>query len=94
MSRSWEQGQDAGLRPLMPGDQEDKKFGFSFLGFKMCERIWAVLSTPSDLKGEKDVGFLDKLRGQELGMNGSFEGRPKYSSFGLVTSFLRRGWEQ
>lgn len=51
MSRSWEAAQEAGLSPLKPGDQEDKEFGLGFLGFKMCERIWAVLSTPSDLKG-------------------------------------------
>lgn len=67
MSRSWEQAQEAGLSPLKPGDQEDKEFGLGFLGFKMCERIW-VLSTPSDLKGEKDAGVLDEVRGQDLGI--------------------------
>lgn len=94
MSRSWERAQEAGLSPLKPGDQEDKAFVLGFLGFKMCERIWAVLSTLSDLKGEKDVGFLDEVRGQGLGINGSFEGRPEYSQAGLVTSFLRVGWGQ
>lgn len=75
----------------MPGDQEDKEFGLGFLGFKKRERIWAILNTPSDLKGEKDIGFLDEVRGQELGINGSFEGRP---TSGMVTSFLRVGQGQ
>jgi hypothetical protein len=83
MSRSWEQAQGAELSPLKPGDREDKEFGLRSLGFKMCERIWAILSTPSDLKGEKDVGFLDKVRGQELGFKDSFEGDP---------STVRLGW--
>lgn len=65
-----------------------------FLALKLYERIWVVLSTPSDLKGEKDVGFLEEVRGQESGINGSFEGRPEYSQAGLVTSFLRVGWGQ
>lgn len=57
----------------------------------MHERIWVILNTPSDLKGENDVGSLDEVRGQELGISGSFEGRPKYSQPGMVTSFLRVG---
>lgn len=76
MSPSWESAQEAGLSPLKPGDQEDKEFGLGFLGFKTFERIWAILNTPSDLKGEKDVGVLDEVRGQELGINNSFEGDP------------------
>lgn len=88
MSRSWERVQEAGLSPLKPGDQEDKEFGLGLLGFKTCERIWALLSTPGDLKGEKDVGFLDEVRGQELGINNSFE----YSQAELVTSFLGVVW--
>lgn len=78
----------------MPGDQEDKEFGFGFLGFKTREGTWAVANTPSDLKGENDTGFLDEVRGQELGVSGSFEGRPKYSQSGMVPSFRRGGQGQ
>lgn len=85
MSRTWEQAQEAGLSPPKPGDQEDKEFGLGSLGFKTCKRIWAVLSTSSDLKGEKDVGFLDEVGGQELGIKGSFEGDP---------NTVRPGWSR
>lgn len=78
----------------MPGDQEDKEFGFGFLGFKTRKGTWAVANTPSDLKGENDTGFLDEVRGQELGVSGSFEGRPKYSQSGMVPSFRRGGQGQ
>lgn len=78
----------------MPGDQEDKECGFGFLGFKKREGTWAVLNTPSDLQVENDTGFLDEVRGQELGVNGSFEGRPKYSQSGMVPSFWRGGQGQ
>lgn len=75
----------------MPGDQEDKECGFGFLGFKKREGTWAVPNTPSDLQGENDTGFLDEVRGQELGVNGSFEGRPKYSSAWNYSIFSERG---
>lgn len=78
----------------MPGDQEDKECGFGFLGFKKREGTWAIPNTPSDLQGENDTGFLDEVRGQELGVNGSFEGRPKYCQPGMVPSFQRGGQGQ